>query len=89
MDTTIALMTTKEELHRLVDGLTEGEADMALRYIVQQQEDPLLRTLANAPLEDEEITPEEEAAVQEARDEIAAGTPLIPLDQVMRELGDT
>ncbi|HEY5295981.1 MAG TPA: hypothetical protein VIJ70_10950 [Gaiellaceae bacterium] len=40
------------------------------------------------PEEDEEISAEEEAAVQEARDEIAAGVPTIPLEQVMRELGD-
>jgi len=81
-------MTTKERLHRLVDDLSDGEADMALRTISEQHEDPLLRAIANAPLDDEEITPEEEAAVQEARDEIAAGVPLIPLEQVMRELGD-
>jgi hypothetical protein len=37
--------------------------------------------------EDEEISEQEEAAVQEARDEIAAGVPLIPLDEVKREFG--
>jgi hypothetical protein len=81
-------MTTKERLHLLVDELSEPEADDALRYIARRHEDPLVRRLDEAPLEDEEISPEEEAAVQEARDEIAAGVPLIPLEQVMRELGD-
>jgi len=86
--TRIRLMTTKERLHKLVDELSEHEADDALRLIVSRHEDPLIRRLDSAPLEDEEISPEEEAAVQEARDEIAAGVPLIGLDEVMRELGD-
>jgi archaeosine-15-forming tRNA-guanine transglycosylase len=37
-------------------------------------------------LEDEEISPEEEAAVQEARDELAAGAKTVSLDEVTREL---
>jgi hypothetical protein len=82
-------MTTKERLHKLVDELSDDDADDALRVIASRQEDPLMRRLNSSPLEDEEISLEEETAVQEARDEIAAGTPLIPLDEVVRELGDT
>lgn len=77
-----ASMTTKEQLHKLVDELSETEADDALRYIATRHQDPLVRRLDVAPLEDEEISAEEEAAVQEAREEIAAGAPLIPLEQV-------
>jgi hypothetical protein len=43
--------------------------------------------LEDAPLEDEEISSDEEAAVQEAVDELKAGVPTIPLEQVRRELG--
>jgi hypothetical protein len=85
---TIVFMTTKERFLRLADELSEVELEDMLRYAARQHEDPLVRRLDAAPLEDEEITPEEEAAVQESRDEIAAGAPLIPLEQVMRELGD-
>ncbi|HEY7960373.1 MAG TPA: hypothetical protein VID29_00490 [Solirubrobacteraceae bacterium] len=81
-------MTTKERLHRLVDDLSEAEADDALRYMAGRRENPLVRRLDEAPLEDEEISADEEAAVQEARDEVAAGVPLIALEQVMHELGD-
>jgi hypothetical protein len=138
-------MTTKERLHKLVDELSEAEADDALRYVASRREDeardsfarwlesrpeddepltaedeqaiaegradraagrtvsheemlgkslasrgsdPVLRLLDNAPEEDEDISAEEEVAVQEARDELAAGAPTIPLEQVMRELGD-
>ena len=39
------------------------------------------------PLEDEEISPEEEAAVQEARDELAAGAEPISHEEIKREFG--
>jgi hypothetical protein len=81
-------MTVKERLHQLVDELSDAEADDALRYVASRREDPLVQMLDNAPEEDEEISAEEDAAVQEARHELAAGAPTIPLEQVMRELGD-
>jgi hypothetical protein len=43
--------------------------------------------LDSAPLEDEEIAAEEEAAVQEARDELAAGSPTIPFEEIKRKYG--
>jgi hypothetical protein len=49
--------------------------------------DPLVRALEEAPLEDEEISPEEEAAVQEAREELAAGAPTVSLEKIKREFG--
>jgi hypothetical protein len=84
----IGRMTTKERLHELVDELSEPEAERALELVEKEHDDPLLRAIANAPEDDEPWTDEDEAAVQESRDEIAAGVPLIPLEQVMRELGD-
>ena len=81
-------MTTKERLHKLVDELTDGEATRALELVEQEHEDPLLRAIANAPEDDEPWTEEDETAVAESREELAAGVPLIPLKQVMRELGD-
>lgn len=39
----------------------------------RDQLDPLLRALANAPIDDEPVTPEEEAAVKEARQQVARG----------------
>lgn len=50
-------------------------------------DDPIARRLHAAPPEDEEISAEEETAVQEARDEIAAGTPTIPLEEIKRKYG--
>ncbi len=81
-------MTTREKAHKVLDELAESELEPVLEFIASRREDPLIRRLDEAPLEDEEISAEEEAAVREARDEIAAGVPLIPLEQVKRELSD-
>jgi hypothetical protein len=59
-------MTVKEHLHQMVDELTEAEA--ALRRIDLQQRDPLVRFFDAAPVDDEPVTAEEEAAVAEAAD---------------------
>lgn len=50
-------------------------------------DDSLIRRLEEAPAEDEEISAEEEVAVQEALDGIAKGSPLISSDEIRRELG--
>jgi hypothetical protein len=46
-------MTTKERLHKLVDELSEREAEVALVIVERRRDDPLLRALAAAPLDDE------------------------------------
>jgi hypothetical protein len=55
--------------------------------VLDARHDPLSRRLDDAPLEDEEISPEEEAAVQQARDELASGSDLISHEQIKREFG--
>lgn len=84
---TIGSMTTRDRLHQIVDKLPEEELDAALQAIEARADDPMIRRLDDAPAEDEEISPEEEAAVQEARDELAAGAPLISHDEIKREFG--
>ena len=59
-------MTTKEALHRLIEELPETALPVAEHYLASIRDDPLLCALANAPLEDEELSPEEEAALAEA-----------------------
>lgn len=80
-------MTTREQLHRIVDELPEEELEAALKAIEARSDDPMIRRLDDAPPEDEEISAEEEAAVQEARDELAAGAPLVSQDEMKREFG--
>jgi hypothetical protein len=79
-------VTAKEKLLERVRGLSEAEAAETLRLLDARQ-DPVLRMLDSTPVEDEEISAEEEAAVQEARDELAAGAPLISHEEIKREFG--
>jgi hypothetical protein len=81
-------MTTKERLHKLVDELSELEAKRALSLVEKEREDPVIKAFRDAPEDDEPWTDEDEAAMAEVEADRAAGVPDIPLEQVMRELGD-
>ena len=50
--------------------------------------DPIARALANAPIDDEPITPEEERAVEQARQSLRR-TGGIPFEQAVAQLGFT
>lgn len=76
-------MTAKEQLRERIETLTEREAERTLR-LLDDLRDPLTALLDNAPIDDEPSTPEEEAAVAEARADIAAGR-TVSLDEITRE----
>lgn len=80
-------MTTKERLHALVDELSEREAERALSLVEKEREDPMVAAFRNAPEDDEPWTDEDEAAMAEVEADRAAGVPLIPLEEIERELG--
>jgi hypothetical protein len=46
--------------------------------------DPFVRFLPAAPLDDEPITAEEEAAIAEVEADRSAGVPTIPFDEIKR-----
>ncbi len=77
-------MTAKEMLRERVEALTEDEAAETLR-VLDQRADPVLAAFDNAPLDDEPITAEEEAAVALAREEIARGE-TVSLQEFLAEL---
>ena len=60
----------------------------AVRGLLEVLLDPLARSLTNAPVEDEEITPEMAAALDRARASIERGEG-IPHDDILREFGLT
>jgi hypothetical protein len=67
-------MGSKDTLHRLVDALPEAAVEEAERLLAALSVvDPVLRAALLAPEDDEPETPEEAAAVQEAREAIARG----------------
>lgn len=67
-------MTTRERLRRLVDEVPEDEIRVAERFLeyLRDAHTPLY-TPETAPFDDEPVTPEEEAAVAEALEELATG----------------
>lgn len=76
-------MTAKEKLRERIETFTEEEAAETLQ-LLDRRTDPLTVLLENAPLDDEPVTEEEEAAVQIAREEIARGE-TISLEAVRAE----
>jgi hypothetical protein len=72
-------MTTKEALHRLVDAIPERRLDTAAAAL-EPLVDPVLRAFLEAPLDGEELIPEDIAAIDEAAGELARGE-LIPWEE--------
>jgi hypothetical protein len=82
-------MVTRQELHELLDRVPDQGLDEARRYLQALEEaggDPVLAQLLLAPPEDEDITADEDVAVEEARADTAAGR-LLALEDVKRDLG--
>ena len=77
----------KDILHRLADELADEDLRPAKRFLdyLRDMGDPLLRTLMEAPIDDEPVTPEEEVAVREAWEEYLRGE-TISAEEAKREL---
>jgi hypothetical protein len=78
-------MTVKERLHQVVEEMSEEEAEAMLRRVEALRSDPFLRYLDAAPVDDEAVTAEEEAAIAEVDADRDAGVPRIPFDDVKRK----
>ena len=59
-------MTTKERLHKLVEELSEQEAEAALVIVERRRDDPMLHALASAPMDDEQSETSEDVSAAEA-----------------------
>jgi hypothetical protein len=81
-------MTAKELLLQEAPTWTEEQAERALRAVhTDDEDDPLLRAIANAPEDDEPWTDEDEAAMAEVRADEAAGVPRISHEEMLRKYG--
>jgi hypothetical protein len=72
----MSIQAERSEMHDLIETLTEEQLDAAKRYVEFVRSgygDMLLWVLDTAPEDDEPVTPEEEAAIAEAREDIARG----------------
>jgi hypothetical protein len=65
----VASVTTKADLHELVDRLPEGEVDAAARLLT----DPFLLSLLSTPEGEVPLSPEEIAGLLEAKHELEQG----------------
>jgi hypothetical protein len=79
-------MTTKQQLHKLVDELSEQEAEAALVIVERRRDDPMLHALASAPIDDEPSSPEEDASAVDALASYRRGE-AISSEEMRRELG--
>ena len=75
----------RQQAHALLDVLP-AEKLTAVRSLLEVMVEPLSRSLALAPVEDEEITPETAAALDHARASLRRGQG-IPHEEVLREFG--
>lgn len=76
-------MTAKQQLLERVEAFSEQEAAEALR-LWDLRDDPMIAAFRDAPLDDEPVAPEEQAAITEAEADIAAGR-TVSLEEAMRE----
>ncbi len=84
----MGLLSRARRIRRLVNELPDEELSAAGRYLeyLRDMGDPLDRALRNAPFDDEPTTPEEAAAVAEARAQYRRGEGR-PWEEVREELG--
>ncbi len=81
-------MTAKQQLRDRVERLSEDEARQALRALeVSLGRDSVQSLFDDAPLDDEPVSAEEDAAVAEGRGEVERGE-TVSLEQARRELAD-
>ena len=79
---------TRQEIKNLVDSLPDEQLHAAKQYIQKLWDecDPVLRLLANAPLDDEVVTREDIAAFTETEEDFRTGN-VFTHEEMKRELG--
>jgi hypothetical protein len=75
----------KQQAHQLLDQLDAGQL-AAVVHLLQVMTEPLSRSLASAPVEEEEISSDTAAALDRARASLARGE-AIPHEDILREFG--
>ena len=79
------LQSERQQAHLLLDVLADEKLS-AVRSLLEVMVEPLSRSLAVAPVEDEDLTPETAAALDRARASLARGEG-ISHEEVFREFG--
>jgi hypothetical protein len=82
----MSLTTEQEQLLALASRVPEEQIPTAKKMLEALIVDPLWLALATASPDDEELTPEVIASIEEARASIARGEG-IPHEEILREFG--
>ena len=75
----------KQHAHQLIDQLPPTQLS-AVVGLLEAMLEPISRVIANAPIEEEEVTPEVAAAIEHRRASLARGEG-IPHEEILREFG--
>ena len=75
----------KQHAYELIDRLAPSQVS-AVVGLLEAMLDPVSHAIANAPVDEEEITPETAAALDRARASLARGEG-IPHEEILREFG--
>ena len=82
------MATTKEDIHRVVEQLPSAQFDAAIQYLryLRDFSDPVASNFVVDIEDDEELSAEDMAAIEEGLEDIRAGR-LTPIEDVRKELG--
>jgi len=80
-------MPATTQLHQLLDQVPEPDLPTVGRIIAALAGDPALYSLLTAPYDDEPVTDDERAAVEQALAEVQAGAKCYTTEELNRELG--
>jgi hypothetical protein len=80
-----AATNPKQQAHELIDSMAPGQVS-AVVGLLKVMLDPLTRTLANAPYDDEPVSAEEVREIAAARASLARGEG-VSNDEVLAEFG--
>jgi predicted transcriptional regulator len=82
------MVVTKQDLHRLIDEIPEYEHNAVADYLKRLRDlahDADYQTIMSAPLDDEPLTPEDLAAIEEGESDIREGR-VVSWEEVKKEL---
>lgn len=88
--TTMDLATEKQHAHELIERLEQTQIPTAVRFLEFMLMDPVFRSIAIAPVDDEPVSEEEDQALSRADEWFKArGGKGIPHEEVLAEFGLT
>ena len=90
MGVSMPVTTDRQHAHELIDRLEQGQITTAVRFLEFMLADPVLRSMATAPFDDEPLTAEEAEALKRGDAWLAErGGHGIPHEEVLAEFGLT